>query len=111
MLTSSFWTDSRLPPTARTEIVDDRTQAPRRIRPVYIHIDPEKCVCRGAGQYWAVGESPAIYNVFSVYPRMPYLDERLMSCELHGSAARFTVDDAIALEDLGIAMAVVIPEA
>lgn len=68
---------------------------------VYLNEDPELCVCRGKGEYWAVGKSPVIFNVFSVYPDFPDLDQMLVPCQYH-RAASLSFEDYEMLDAAGI---------
>ncbi len=80
---------------------------------VYLDEDPELCVCRGAGEYWAVGEpgQSLILNVFCPYrgadgrlvqPDFPGLLQVLVPCRYHGTGD-FSSTDAEMLQSFGIA--------
>ena len=68
------------------------------LTPVYLKDDPAQCICRGAGEYWAVGKAPEVFNVFAPFwidpddpeqvrhridPDFPDLDVQLVPCEKH----------------------------
>ncbi len=80
---------------------------------VYLNEDPELCVCRGAGEYWAVGEPGqcSILNVFCPYrdaagrlvqPDFSGLVQLLLPCRYHGTGD-FSSTDAEMLQSFGIA--------
>ena len=85
---------------------------------VYLKDDPEQCICRGTGEYWAVGKAPLISNVFApvyfdpddpshtprrVDPGFHDLDQMLVPCAKHRTPV-LSFADCEMLDECGIAL-------